>query len=347
MNNNPLVSILIPNYNYSRYLDLCLESAVNQTYDNLQVVFVDNHSTDDSYDMAMDFRARYKDRIRVYRNTENIGGSRNHLKTQSFIDPKTQCHIYLSSDDYFHPTLVERCMDIMEEHPSVGFVIVHRNSIDENGIITEELPFYTCNCVIPGDKQMEVFMMAGIGVATQCFRNHRVAIAGESTTAYRFDVAGDWFSNFCLASVSDMGFIKDPLCTYRTHSMNVTSEAIRNLTNSVEHILLIHAFAEMARSLGKYEVEARLHPALEKLANMCFRYCSSLLYQDDAYNAKRYLHLATVLKENIIEDESWQTLWQLTHVDTETRRKGLLEFEARTPQKRLISYDPPEGSIIL
>ncbi len=347
MTGMPLVSILIPNYNYSRYLEACLDSALNQTYENLQVVFVDNHSTDDSYDIAMDFRTRYKDRIRVYRNDVNIGGSQNHLKAFRLMDPMTKCHIYLSSDDFFHPDLVARAMGIMKNYPSVGFVISHRNAIDEDGRITSEIPFYNCNCVVPGTGQMEVFMMAGIGVATQCLRNRHAEASGESIRAYRFDIGGDWFSNFCLASVSDMGYIHEPLCTYRTHTVNVTSQAIKNLTNSMEHILMIHAFSEMATTLKRPSVTARLRPALEKLGTMCLRYCTQLLHENDAYTARRYLHLAPVLKRDIADDPAWQTLWRLSHVEGEELKQGLIEFDKNSPQKRIVSYDPPEGSIRL
>jgi glycosyltransferase involved in cell wall biosynthesis len=347
MKETPRVSILIPNYNYGRYLGRCLESALNQTYENLEVVFVDNHSNDGSYDIALDFQTHFKDRMRVYRNDENIGGSQNHEKANSIMDPRTKCYIYLSSDDFFDVTLVERCMEIMEHHPSTGFVLVHRNAIDENDQISEEIPFYNCSCVIPGTKQMEVFMMAGVGVSTQCFRNRHVETAGDSFYAYRFDVAGDWYSNFCLASVSDMGYIKDPLCTYRTHYTNVTNRAIKNLTNSMEHILMLHAFNEMAINLRRASVSRRLQPAIEKLGTMCLRYCTQLLHEGDGYTAKRYLHLAPVLRRDITDDPSWQTLWRLAHLSAEECRLALIEFEASSPQKRLVSYDPPEGAIMI
>ena len=345
MKGAPLVTILIPNYNYSRYLGTCLESAVNQTYENLQVVFIDNHSTDGSYDIAMDFRSRYKDRIRIFRNMENMGAGPNCIKANRMMDPKTQCFIYLSSDDLFHPTMIERSMDIMEQHPSVGFVLVHRNAIDENDQITPEIPFYNCNCVIPGTQQMEVFMMAGVGVSTQCLRNKHAEHAAPHR-GYQFEVAGDWYYNFVLACISDMGYIMDPLCTYRTHAGNVTNNAIRNLTNSVEHVLLIHAFNEIATHLGCQSVSARLQPAREKLGKMCLRYCTQLLHEGDSYTATRYLHLAPVLRRDIREDPSWQTLWRLVQLSPEECRQGLVEFEDANPQRRLVSYDPPEGSII-
>jgi len=346
MESKPLVSILVPNFNYGRYLDACLGSALDQTYENLQVVFVDNHSTDDSYDIAMEYRARYPERLRIYRNDQNIGGSQNHYKAYTQMDPRTRCSIYLSSDDLFHPTLVQRAMDLMNQHPSVGFVILHRSAIDEQGRVTEEVPFYNCNCVIPSTGQMEVFMMAGVGVSTQCFRNLRAELSGP-VRGYRFDVAGDWYSNFCLACVSDMGYIRDPLCLYRTHATNVTTGAIKNLTNSVEHILLIHAFHRMAQGLGRPTVAARLAPALEKLGSMCLRYCTQMLQEDDLHTATRYLHLATVLRPDSPDDPAWNTLFRLTRCDAAERRQGLAEFLAARPQKRLVSYDPPAGSIIL
>lgn len=342
----PLVSILIPNYNYARHLSKCLESALNQTYSNLQVIFIDNHSTDDSYDIAMDFTSRFKDRIRVYRNDENIGGSRNHLKAYKLMDPRTECYINLSSDDFYHPNLIERAMDIIEEYQSVGFVLIHRNAIDDSGNITAELPFYNCNCVVPSTSQMEVFMMAGIGVSTQCFRKRQVE-RESPVSGYRFDIAGDWFSNFCLACVSDMGYIKDPLCTYRTHTSNVTNRAIKNLTNSMEHIMMLHAFSAIADTLDRPSVSQRLPQALEKLGLMCLRYCTQLLREGDIYTAKRYLHLAPVLKHDITQNLAWQELWRLTQLGPLECQQRLIEFEAVNPQSRLISYAPPKGSILI
>ncbi|MDR3671595.1 MAG: glycosyltransferase family A protein [Holophaga sp.] len=347
MNPHPLVTILVPNYNYGRYLSTCLSSAVGQTYDNLEVIFVDNHSSDDSYDIAMEFQSKFKDRIRIFRSDENYGASRNSLKANYMMSPRSECHIYLSSDDYFEPTLVERSVKIMQDHPSVGFVINHRKAIDENDVITYEPPFYNCSCVVPSTEQMEVFMMAGIGVSTQCLRKQSVEREGEPVRGYCFDVAGDWFSNFCLASASDLGYIMDPLCTYRTHSGNETNHAIRNLTNSIEHVLLIHAFAEMAQSLGRPSVARRLGPAKEKLGTMCLRYCTQLLHEGDAYTARRYLHLAPVLRPDIVDEPSWRTLSRLSQLPPEDCLPGLMEFEATCPQKRMVSYAPPPGAIRL
>ena len=68
--NKPLVSIMIPNYNYSRYLDQCIKSALNQTYENLEIVILDNASTDNSVEVAAKYTS--DNRVRICRNQLNI-----------------------------------------------------------------------------------------------------------------------------------------------------------------------------------------------------------------------------------------------------------------------------------
>lgn len=56
INKQPLVSILIPNYNYAKYLQHCLDSVVNQTYKNIEIIIQDNASTDNSYEIMLEYQ---------------------------------------------------------------------------------------------------------------------------------------------------------------------------------------------------------------------------------------------------------------------------------------------------
>ena len=56
MTNTPLVSIIIPNYNHARYLKQRLESIFNQTYQNFEVIFLDDCSTDNSSDIIEQYK---------------------------------------------------------------------------------------------------------------------------------------------------------------------------------------------------------------------------------------------------------------------------------------------------
>ena len=59
MENEPLVTIAIPNYNYAHYLENCLNSLLNQTYSNFEVYFRDNQSTDDSLKIALGYKDKF------------------------------------------------------------------------------------------------------------------------------------------------------------------------------------------------------------------------------------------------------------------------------------------------
>ena len=67
----PLISICIPNYNYGHYLENCLESLLAQTYTNYEVHFRDNHSSDESYEIAIKYRKRFQEKGIYFNVSEN------------------------------------------------------------------------------------------------------------------------------------------------------------------------------------------------------------------------------------------------------------------------------------
>ena len=79
MNTSLLVSILIPVYNVERYLAQCLDSIVNQTYRNLQIVIIDDGSKDNSLAICQKY-AEIDNRIEVYhQENQGVAVTRNHL----------------------------------------------------------------------------------------------------------------------------------------------------------------------------------------------------------------------------------------------------------------------------
>ena len=68
---SPKVSILIPVYNRAKIISETLNSAVNQTYKNIEVIVVDNKSTDNTFEIVKEF-AKSHSNVKVYQNEENI-----------------------------------------------------------------------------------------------------------------------------------------------------------------------------------------------------------------------------------------------------------------------------------
>lgn len=98
------VSILIPVYNRELLLEECIESALNQTYDNFEVVIVDNASTDRTWEVCQAWAER-DERIRIFRNDKNLGPVRNW---QRCLDEATgEFCKFLFSDDKLLPDCIQ------------------------------------------------------------------------------------------------------------------------------------------------------------------------------------------------------------------------------------------------
>lgn len=77
---NELVSIVVPIYNVEKYLSKCIDSLIDQTYKNLEIILVNDGSTDQSGDIAQQY-AKQDSRIRyIIQKNKGLGGARNTMK---------------------------------------------------------------------------------------------------------------------------------------------------------------------------------------------------------------------------------------------------------------------------
>ena len=115
---NPKISVIVPVYNTEKYLDECISSIINQTFEDFEVICIDDGSTDNSLEILNEF-AKNDSRVRVF-HQENQGpsSSRNvglDLAEGDYV-------IFMDSDDYFELTAFEECYSIAEEL-SLDFLI--------------------------------------------------------------------------------------------------------------------------------------------------------------------------------------------------------------------------------
>src|ERR1700676_5593843 len=110
----PLVSILINNYNYASFLGEAIESALAQTFDNFEVIVVDDGSTDSSREVI----AQYGNRI--VRIMKENGGQASAFNA-CFAASKGDIICFLDSDDLFLPEKVSSIVQIFEDNPQAGW----------------------------------------------------------------------------------------------------------------------------------------------------------------------------------------------------------------------------------
>ena len=134
--NPPLVSIGIPTYNRADcFLKQALQSAVNQTYGNIEIIVSDNCSTDHTEDLVNEFS---DSRIKYIKHNNNIGANNNFNFCVNRA--KGDYFLLLHDDDLIDPDLVETCMDVVNNDIHIGVVFTGSRVIDEDGKILSENP---------------------------------------------------------------------------------------------------------------------------------------------------------------------------------------------------------------
>lgn len=157
---NTLVSILIPVYNRANLVGETIESARNQTYKNIEIVIVDNCSTDGTWELLQEF-AQKDNRIRIFQNPENIGPVRNWKRC--IDEAKGEYAKLLFSDDLIAENFIEETIKLF--HNDVAFVIskikvfgeTKNHSLDNfNGLIEIKVQKYYESILLLGNYKFPV-----------------------------------------------------------------------------------------------------------------------------------------------------------------------------------------------
>ena len=106
-----LFSIILTNYNYSKFLYEAIDSVINQTYQNFELIIVDDGSDDNSREIIFNFALKYKEKIKVImKNNEGQAAAFNDAYKLS----KGDIIVFLDADDYFYPNKLKVLKDYFE-----------------------------------------------------------------------------------------------------------------------------------------------------------------------------------------------------------------------------------------
>lgn len=123
---NSLVSVVINCHNSAQYLKTAIDSVFEQTYDNWEIIFWDNASSDESADIAKS----YGHRIRYFFNSTktNLGSARNSALSKV----RGELVGFLDCDDVWHPKKLEEQIKLFDQNPNLGFVYSKAEVIDRS-----------------------------------------------------------------------------------------------------------------------------------------------------------------------------------------------------------------------
>lgn len=216
----PKVSILIPTYNYAHYIGEAIESALNQTYRDFELIIVDDQSTDNTDEVVAPY---LKDpRVQYHKNAKNLGLSLNFNESLKYA--KGEYIKYLLADDLLHPELLETFVPIMDAHPGVSLITSQREMFGARSK-SNQLPFY--------------HLQKGKDVITESIRKNGNWIGEPTTVMFRksglsvglfnpdYTCLVDWEMWLRLLTVGDCYIVPKTLSYFRVHDRQA-SNLIRN-----------------------------------------------------------------------------------------------------------------------
>jgi glycosyltransferase involved in cell wall biosynthesis len=214
----PLVSVVVPCYNHEKYIEQCVMSIVNQTYPNIELIVIDDGSSDGSCRILEQLAGRYGF---TFISQQNIGlaatlnkGVKNYAKGK-YIG----C---VASDDYWKEDKIEKQVAFLKGKDDFAFVFSRASIVDNNGKILKDIPenkpticeFYS---LLRGN-----FIPA---LTVLIKRDAFLAAGGYDETLY----IEDWDMWLRLADKHPFGFIDESLAFYRLHGSNMSSKAFKML----------------------------------------------------------------------------------------------------------------------
>lgn len=138
----PLVSIIIPNYNEERFIANTIESALNQTYSSIEILIVDDGSTDQSLEIVRKYESENDNVIVFCQENANASIARN----RAIEHAKGKYYYFLDSDDIVYPNSIELMVSEMERN-AADLVIGNMDEIDVDNEVINTLRFFEKNGV--------------------------------------------------------------------------------------------------------------------------------------------------------------------------------------------------------
>lgn len=233
---NPLVSVIIPNYNHARFLDERMQSVLGQTYQNIEVIVLDDCSTDNSREVIEKYRNHPKVAKIVYNET-NTG--KPFLQWDKGIELATGDIIWIAeSDDACAPEMLERLVKLYVEHDCV-YCFCRSLFTYEDGV-----PFGSGHETLPSDEVTQCwpgmdFIRERLSKGNVVMNASCVIFSKNAALAvdHRYEKmrgSGDWLFWIEMAEKGNVGFDSRAMNYFRQHGNNTTQKLYRNGTDMIE-----------------------------------------------------------------------------------------------------------------
>ena len=282
MPNDNLVSIVIPVYNSEKYLEECLDSILNQTYENIEIIAID----DGSEDSSLDILKKYSDKIHIF-SQENQGlASSLNLGISKL---KGSWLKWFSPDDVMYPYTIETLVDETKKHSKDTILYSNWNIIDDAGSILREFQESSYNELSVFQYNVRLLDGQQINVNTTLIPTHLFERCKIRDLDEPVAIDYDFFLRSALLYGTKFFSISKPLIKYRIHTNQLSHKNISKTLDYVEEIkneILIQLDNSLQK---KYASELQLYQKTKPTKRKTMEFGMKLISSTPSWASDRIL----------------------------------------------------------
>lgn len=211
----PLVTVVVPCYNHDKYVKETIESIVNQTYKNIELIVIDDGSSDNSVQVIQELADKYKFTF-IYRPNKGLSATLNEAIKLS----KGKYFAGCASDDIYMLDKIEKQVEFMEQNPQYGMCYGKITQFEESGLKAKKLP------VIGKSGWIFKDLLYGCLIATPSTFIKKIVLddVGEYDEKLWIE---DWDMWLRIAQKYQIGFINEYFTYYRRHDTNISKQIFK------------------------------------------------------------------------------------------------------------------------
>lgn len=219
----PLVSVVVLSYNQKGFLRESIESVLDQTYANVELVVADDGSADGSRELLIDFQRRYPRALKLALAPRNAGITAN--SNRGLAQVKGEFVAWLGGDDTMHARKLERQVDVMLSSPQTNVIYHDLAIMGSDGHLTGELWSDSHSC-LTGDARTLTRHGCFNGGSSTLVRMSSAPGNGFDSRVFH---ASDWlYWVECLLPSGRIEFMPEVLGAYRVHAGGITKSRQRD-----------------------------------------------------------------------------------------------------------------------
>lgn len=223
----PKVSVIIPNYNHERYLIQRIESVLGQSFRDIEVIILDDCSTDHSKGIIEQYRSNPRVKHIVY-NTTNSGSTFRQWEKGMQLAIGEWIWI-AESDDYCEPAMLDKLLQAQSGHDKVGIAFCMSHWVDAHGVAGDELPIYKTSLFMEGPEAVkEMAVHCTVQNASSCIIKRDEALEAVRGLG-KYKACGDWVFYTRILQHTNLVHVGERLNYFRWYHANISSKAKERL----------------------------------------------------------------------------------------------------------------------